>query len=271
MDRRRFLASLGVGTSVGLAGCFGTGPSNASRAEDREARTANGGEREGTNPASTGESPTPAICERELRYDPGIYAIVDPVFGDDWDGVNVDPLYTVSGASELTDGMTIVGIDDGEVARAYPLSVLSLHEIVNDTVRGGPVAVTYCPLCRSGLVFERVVDDTATTFAVSGLLWEPDEYEQRGGRTEGVFGAEVTGGERRPVASEGNLVMYDEATLSYWSQILARAICGPKAGTDLDVVPSSVATWGDWREAHPDGEVLLPPPASKTTLPAGPD
>jgi hypothetical protein len=62
----------------------------------------------------------------------------------------------------------------------------------------------------------------------------------------------------------GNLVMYDEATRSYWSQILGEAICGPKTGERLSIVPSTVATWGDWQADNPDTEVLLPPPHSET-------
>ncbi|NIS32648.1 MAG: DUF3179 domain-containing protein, partial [Actinobacteria bacterium] len=66
-----------------------------------------------------------------------------------------------------------------------------------------------------------------------------------------MFGADMTSGETE-VLNAGNLVMYDDATGSYWSQILARAICGEMNGTDLGIVPSTVARWGEWRSAHPD-------------------
>jgi hypothetical protein len=82
-----------------------------------------------------------------------------------------------------------------------------------------------------------------------------------------VFGADVYGGEERTVDYTGNLVMYDEATGSYWSQVLARAVCGPRRGSTLGIVPSSLSTWGDWRAANPEGKVLLPPPFSKTAGP----
>ena len=60
--------------------------------------------------------------------------------------------------------------------------------------------------------------------------------------------------------------MYDELTGSFWSQGIGRAICGPAAGTDLEIVPSTVTTWGEWRADHPEGEVLLPPPHSGVDL-----
>jgi len=61
--------------------------------------------------------------------------------------------------------------------------------------------------------------------------------------------------------------MYDRGTGSYWSQILARAVCGPLAGTELGVVPSQAVTWAQWRGDHPDTEVLLLPPHSGTHSP----
>jgi hypothetical protein len=94
--------------------------------------------------------------------------------------------------------------------------------------------VTYCPLCASGVVADRTVEGEALTFGVSGLLWRAD------------------------------LVMYDEATGSLWSQLLAKAIRGELTGTDLALYPSTTTTWGQYREAHPDAEVLLPPPDSNT-------
>jgi hypothetical protein len=68
------------------------------------------------------------------------------------------------------------------------------------------------------------------------------------------------------VRAAGNLVMVDDATGSYWSQLLARAICGPRAGDSLRIRPSTLTTWGKWRATHPETELLLPPPYS-TPLP----
>lgn len=120
----------------------------------------------------------------------------------------------------------VIGIEiDGE-ARAYPLRILNVHEVVNDRLGGHPIAVTYCPLCRSGLVFSRSVRGETLTFGVSGQLLE------------------------------ANLVLYDRQTETYWSQIQGEAIVGPLVPTSLTLRPSTITTWADWRRGHPETEVL---------------
>ncbi|ERH11667.1 MAG: protein of unknown function (DUF3179), partial [halophilic archaeon J07HB67] len=104
---------------------------------------------------------------------------------------------------------------------------------VNDEF-GEPLLVTFCPLCDSGVTAVRTVAGEPTRFGVSGLLWNSD------------------------------LVMYDAATDSLWSQIAGTAIRGSRTGHRLALVPSEITTLGDWRAAHPDTQVLLPPPASET-------
>ncbi len=114
---------------------------------------------------------------------------------------------------------------DGD-ARAYPLAILTFHEIVNDTVAGEPVVVTYCPLCNSGLVFERTVDGEVLDFGTSGRLWQ------------------------------SNLVMYDRATRSLWSQFTGEAIVGDRLGQELVGLPLQIVRWAEYRDAWPDGRVL---------------
>ena len=111
-------------------------------------------------------------------------------------------------------------------ARAYPLPVLAGHEIVNDFVGGQPVAVTYCPLCLTGIVFDRHVDGRVVEFGVSGKLLMND------------------------------LVMYDRGMDSLWSQILGEAITGDQRGRTLAVIDSLQTTWGVWLELHPNTLVL---------------
>ena len=111
-------------------------------------------------------------------------------------------------------------------ARAYPLQVLVWHEIVNDTVGGRPVAVTYCPLCSSGLVFDRTVGGVTLDFGTSGKLYRSD------------------------------LVMYDRQTHSLWAQMEGRAIVGAQAGTRLAPLPANTLGYADWKAAHPGGRVL---------------
>ncbi|WP_370515787.1 DUF3179 domain-containing protein [Halapricum sp. CBA1109] len=164
----------------------------------------------------------------------GIPAITDPAFAADWSGVE-----NRGESLELDDEDTVVGVArDGE-ARAYPLRILDWHEVVNDEF-GGPLLVTFCPLCGSGMTAVRRVDGEVTTFGVSGLLFRSD------------------------------LVMYDAATESLWSQIMATAIRGPRTGESLALVPSSLTTWGEWRTDHPRTRVLLPPPDSGTITDAPP-
>jgi hypothetical protein len=118
------------------------------------------------------------------------------------------------------------------------------------------------------MVASRRVGGEATRFAVTGQLWRPEWLLERASEDQGrTFGATYSGGEERSVRHNGNLVMYDAATRSYWSQILARGVCGPHTGTELEIRPSSVTTWGEFRDRHPDGEVLLPPLHSGTIEP----
>jgi hypothetical protein len=113
----------------------------------------------------------------------------------------------------------------GEV-RAYPLQILIWHEIVNDTVGGVPVVVTFCPLCNSAVVFDRRVDGQAYEFGTSGLLRHSD------------------------------LIMYDRTTESLWQQLTGEAIAGDMAGRRLALLPAAIVSFDDFRTAHPEGMVL---------------
>jgi hypothetical protein len=120
----------------------------------------------------------------------------------------------------------VIVFEHGGVARAYPLQILTHHEIVNDRVAGTPVAVTFCPLCYSALVFERWLDGEAVEFGVSGLLRNSD------------------------------LVMYDRKTETLWQQLTGKAIVGDRAGQTLRQFPSQIVSFRQFGEAHPEGEVL---------------
>ena len=133
-----------------------------------------------------------------------------------------------AGAEWLVDRDPVVLLElDGE-ARAYPLRILTSHEVVNDEVAGRPVVVTYCPLCNSALAFSREVDGQVLRFGVSGFLRNSD------------------------------LVMWDRQTESLWQQITGEAIVGELAGTNLEFIPAPLVSWGDFRAQFPDGEVLSP-------------
>ena len=126
----------------------------------------------------------------------------------------------------LTQKEPVLALEIAGDARAYPLQILMWHEIVNDTVGGRPVTVTYCPLCNSGLVFDRVVDGVTLDFGTSGKLYKSD------------------------------LVMYDRQTHSLWAQMEGRAIVGERAGTRLAMVPANTLAYEDFKAVYPSGKVL---------------
>jgi hypothetical protein len=231
MQRRELLALL---AATGTAGCAagyaserggnGDGPVGEPAGGGVGSDSGGDGDFERLPLAEQGVPST--VCEEEPRAD-GIVAIAEPAFGPPgaW------PEYT-DGYRQLTDESTVIGLAADGRARAYPLTVLNVHEVVNDDF-GGPVLVTYCPICQSGMVADRRVDGTAATFDVSGLLWKPPRINIAASEKEGrVFSDREEG-----VSNSGNLVMYDDVTGSYWSQMLAQAICGPRAGTDSGYGP----------------------------------
>lgn len=245
MERRAYLAALTATLSGCVAGYQATG-SDA---------TTNGTSNQDVDLVELGIPPT--LCEEPI--DPGgIHPVVEPAFESDWTGVDVPEQY-----GALTEETVVVGLTNDGSARAYPLAILWYHEAVNDTF-GSPVLVTYCSICRSGMVAARRVVGERTQFAASGLLWQPPgEYTAARELDGDAFGATRSDPDA-DVRNSGNLVLYDEATESYWSQLLAEALCGPQKGERLTILPSRVATWGEWQADHPETDVLLPPPHSGT-------
>ncbi len=129
-------------------------------------------------------------------------------------------------AEFVSDNDVVIGLEINGETKAYPLSILVWHEIVNDNVGGTPVAVTYCPLCFTNQVFERIINGQEVEFGTSGKLYN------------------------------SNLVMYDRLTESYWSQAIGLAIKGELTGTQLNRVPFDVMYWSDWKTFYPDTLVL---------------
>lgn len=113
-------------------------------------------------------------------------------------------------------------------ARAYPLRMLLWHEIVNDTVGGVPLLISYCPLCNSGVVYDRRLNDRTLRFGNTGRIRHFD------------------------------MVMYDHATESWWQQFTGEAIAGSRAGTLLKPVPARLESLALFRERFPEGQVLVP-------------
>ncbi|WP_036230294.1 DUF3179 domain-containing protein [Marinobacterium jannaschii] len=126
----------------------------------------------------------------------------------------------------LGDDALVLGLEIGGEARAYPLAIMNWHEVVNDRIADRAVAITYCPLCGSGMAFDAAVAEDNLQFGVSGLLYNSD------------------------------VLLYDRQSESLWSQLRSEAISGPLAGTRLTSLPLQQMTLGEWRRLHPDSQVL---------------
>ncbi|MGI9373007.1 MAG: DUF3179 domain-containing protein [Hyphomicrobiales bacterium] len=134
----------------------------------------------------------------------------------------------LSDEKSLTDMEPVIGLEINGDARAYPLRILTWHEIVNDEVGGTPVAVTYCPLCNSSIVFERKVDNKLLDFGTTGKLRNSD------------------------------MVMYDRQTESWWQQFIGTGIVGEMNGVELKSVPSRLESFANFKKRYPEGKVLVP-------------
>jgi hypothetical protein len=129
-------------------------------------------------------------------------------------------------AEFLGDREPVMVVEEGRHVRGYPLQILVWHEIVNDELGGRPIAVTYCPLCNSSVVFDRRVDGRELTFGTTGNLRNSD------------------------------LVMWDRQTESWWQQLTAEAVVGELTGEQLEVLPSQTLSFADFRERFPQADVL---------------
>ena len=129
-------------------------------------------------------------------------------------------------AGWLAGNEPVIALEIGGDARAYPLQILTWHEIVNDVVGEVPVIVTFCPLCNAAITFDRRLDGQVYEFGTSGLLRNSD------------------------------LVMYDRTTESLWQQLTGEAIVGELAGQQLTFLPSSIVSFAEFRQAYPTGLVL---------------
>lgn len=128
----------------------------------------------------------------------------------------------------LDDADIVLSLTHNGVTKAYPVRIMNYHEIVNDKLGGDPLAITYCPLCGSGIAFSRRLKNKVVEFGVSGVLYNSD------------------------------LVMYDRYSNTLWSQVEAAGIIGRFAGTHLQAYPMGFSRWSEWKAAHPKGLVLSP-------------
>jgi hypothetical protein len=160
--------------------------------------------------------------------------LIDPVEidhgGPGRDGIPALDAPTFLSGSERTGqikaGDRILGLYYNGVAKAYPIGILDHHELVNDQFAGEPIAITFCPLCGTGMVFLAKAKDQALSFGVSGLIYN------------------------------SNVLLYDRNTESLWSQLMKKAVTGPMSGTELTQIPAQYTTWQSWLNEHPDSLLL---------------
>jgi Protein of unknown function (DUF3179) len=151
----------------------------------------------------------------------GIPAIDNPSFA------------SVSEVRGLAAHAPVISVVIGGDARAYPLRIMIWHEIVNDAVGGVPIAVTWCPLCNSSVVFDRRLGGRTLSFGTTGKLRNSD------------------------------LVMYDRETESWWQQFGGECIVGTLLGAELKLMPMRVEAFDRFASRFPNGRVLLPPASSE--------
>lgn len=148
----------------------------------------------------------------------GIPALSDPSF------------IAVSAENRIGDREPVITVEiDGETPRTYPIRYLTWHEIVNDVVGDVPVAVTFCPLCNSGMVFDRRVKGELLSFGVSGKLRNSD------------------------------MIMFDRETESWWQQAVGVGIVGVHNGDKLKQLPAWMESWKEFRTRNPDALVMDEP------------
>jgi len=180
------------------------------------------------NPAywSSGEWPKTDFTKHSIEFTEiisggppkdGIPPIDDPVFQS-----------VIEAAKTLSASEPVIALVINGKAKAYALSVLIWHKIVNDEVGGAPVTVTYCPLCNAAIVFDRRVGEQVLDFGTTGKLRKSD------------------------------LVMWDRQTESWWQQFLGEAIVGEMTGTQLKIIPSRMESFERFQCRRPDGMVLKP-------------
>jgi hypothetical protein len=162
------------------------------------------------------------------QFQAGVFDEIDVIIPRDAirpiDAPTFDSLLVADGW--LAPQSPVIALEYMGEARAYPLAIMTKHEIVNDNIAGVPIAVTYCPLCNSAIVFVRDVDGVTLRFGTTGMLRKSD------------------------------LIMWDDVTESWWQQFTGEGIVGTYTGELLEIVPSLLVGYGAFKARYPDGVVL---------------
>lgn len=160
------------------------------------------------------------------KYDPVVNTALSGGPGKDGIPAIDNPKFEPINEFKYSEDVQAIVIKDGDSVKVYPYNILVWHEIVNDTVNGQPVAVTFCPLRGSAIVYSRTIDGQDTTFGVSGAL------------------------------IESNMIMYDRATESLWQQSTGRSIAGDNFNKQLDQEAFQLLTIADVKAKYPNALIL---------------
>ncbi len=155
--------------------------------------------------------------------------------------LNEVAFHSVGEEREVEDREPVITVElEGSTPRAYPIRYLTWHEIANDVIDGTPVAVTFCPLCNSGIVFDRRVNGELRTFGVSGKLRNSD------------------------------MVMFDRETESWWQQAIGTGIVGEHLGDELTSLPAWMESFAEFKVRNPDGLMMSQPTGHSRAYGANP-
>ena len=167
-----------------------------------------------------------AAAQEATNRDQSDYTLLKP------EGFPIRAAVKAVPASEaaLRDDDVVIGVVIGGEARAYPVNLMwePVNEVLNDTLGGTPITATWCPVAHSAAVYDRSLDGQSLELGAVGLR-------------QGVF------------------ILYDRSTRSWWSQVVGRAVEGPREGRTLTKRASTVTTWAAWRRAAPQTTVFWDP------------
>lgn len=178
-----------------------------------------------STPIEGGDNNPPPVTSVEWSIP--ISEVLDGGPGKDGIPALVNPdLSDVQSINYLQDDDLVIGFKQGSDVRAYPHAILDWHEIINDNIGDVSVAITYCPLTGTGIGWNRLLKESETTFGVSGLLYNT------------------------------NLIPYDRATGSNWSQILNESVNGQLLGEEADLIGLFETDWKTWKALYPNSKVV---------------
>jgi hypothetical protein len=227
------LAVAGIAAALAVAGCGGGSGGEAASDDDVDETLERVEERldkEGPLVGLGEGTPPPDAADWKTDFSKHLVPLDEfQSGGPPKDGIPAidEPRYVQADAVDwLDDREPVIVVTVAEESRAYPLQILTWHEIANTRFGDVPVAVTFCPLCNTAIAFERRLDGRTLSFGTTGKLRDSD------------------------------LVMYDRQTESWWQQFSGEALVGKLAGKELRQLPARIVSWREFRDAHPEGLVL---------------